>query len=90
MGAKNALRLHAQLGIDASTDGGDKRLKLSRSIQNSMDKSLALATQDGGGKSGDAKHLGSDWRDEMKKAGKEPIHLHDPQSPMRGKNAMPE
>ncbi|MGW5018109.1 DUF6571 family protein [Streptomyces cacaoi] len=90
MGAKNALRLHAQLGIDASTDGGDKRLKLSRSIQNSMDKSLALATQDGGGKSGDAKHLGSDWRDELKKAGKEPIHLHDPQSPMRGKNAMPE
>ncbi|MFG7943014.1 DUF6571 family protein [Streptomyces cacaoi] len=90
MGAKNALRLHAQLGIDASTDGGDKRLKLSRSIQNSMDKSLALATQNGGGKSGDATHLGSDWRDELKKAGKERIHLNDPRSPTWGKNALPQ
>ncbi|MEU7314401.1 hypothetical protein [Streptomyces sp. NPDC007083] len=86
LGPKNALRLHGQLGIDASTDGGDTRRALSRTIQNSMDSGLALATRKGG----DGPHLDSAWVTELKKAGKEPILLHDPQSNEWGKNSMPQ
>jgi len=88
LGPEQALRLHGQLGVDASTGGGDTRRKLSRTIQNSMDAGLALATLPGGGKDGNRDHLGSTWTAELKKAGKEPILLHDPQSNEWGKNAM--
>ncbi|MEU2722034.1 hypothetical protein [Streptomyces smyrnaeus] len=90
LGPKKALRLHGQLGIDASTDGGDTRRELSRTIQNSLDRGLALATHPGGGKDGNVTHLGSAWTEELKKVGKEPIFLHDPQSNERGKGAMPQ
>ncbi|WP_432107538.1 hypothetical protein [Streptomyces sp. AA1529] len=86
MGPKKALQLHGQLGIDASTDGGDTRRALSRTIQNSMDTGLALATR----KDGDGPHLDSAWVTELKKAGKEPILLHDPQSNEWGRNSMPQ
>lgn len=90
LGPENALRLHGQLSIDASTDGGKTRFNLSRDIQNSMDKGLALATHPGGGASGDTKHLGSEWVSALRKAGTEPIYLHDPQSNERGRNGMPQ
>ncbi|MFE0876722.1 hypothetical protein ACFW4X_17955 [Streptomyces smyrnaeus] len=90
LGPKKALRLHGQLGIDASTDGGDTRRELSRTIQNSLDRGLALATHPGGSKDGNVTHLGSAWTEELKKVGKEPIFLHDPQSNERGKGAMPQ
>ncbi|WP_069990989.1 hypothetical protein [Streptomyces qinglanensis] len=86
MGPKKALQLHGQLGIDASTDGGDTRRALSRTIQNSMDTGLALTTR----KDGDGPHLDSAWVTELKKAGKEPILLHDPQSNEWGRNSMPQ
>ncbi|MEW2221939.1 hypothetical protein AB0939_22065 [Streptomyces sp. NPDC006990] len=86
LGPKKALQLHGQLGIDASTDGGDTRRALSRTIQNSMDTGLALATR----KDGDGPRLDSTWVTELKKAGKEPILLHDPQSNEWGKNSMPQ
>ncbi|MBE9498672.1 hypothetical protein IHE61_09195 [Streptomyces sp. GKU 257-1] len=59
---------------------------LSRTIQNSMDTGLALATR----KDGDGPHLDSAWVTELKKAGKEPILLHDPQSNEWGRNSMPQ
>ncbi|MBQ0866551.1 MULTISPECIES: hypothetical protein [Streptomyces] len=90
LGPEKALRLHGQLGIDGSTDGGDTRRELSRTIQNSLDRGLALATHPGGGKDGNVTHLGNAWTEELKKVGKEPIFLHDPQSNERGKNAMPQ
>ncbi|WP_431982801.1 hypothetical protein [Streptomyces qinglanensis] len=86
LGPKKALQLHGQLGIDASTDGGDTRRALSRTIQNSMDTGLALATR----KDGDGPRLDSTWVKELKKAGKEPLLLHDPQSNEWGKNSMPQ
>ncbi|MBO8195248.1 hypothetical protein ITI46_26890 [Streptomyces oryzae] len=88
LGPEQALRLHGQLGVDASTGGGDTRRELSRTIQNSLDAGLALATHPGGGKDGNSDHLGSAWTAELKKAGKQPVLLHDPQSNEWGKNAM--
>ncbi|MGI5352874.1 hypothetical protein ACQEU8_32545 [Streptomyces sp. CA-250714] len=79
LGPKKALLLHAQMGIDASTDGGEARLELARTVQNSMGTGLATATQSHGGNplgtDGDRTHLGENWIAALKRVGKDELPL---------------
>ncbi|MGP3989478.1 hypothetical protein [Streptomyces sp. 3N207] len=78
LGPKKALLLHAQMGIDASTDGGEHRLELARTVQNSMGTGLATATQTPGnplGADGDRTHLGENWIATLKRVGKDELPL---------------
>ena len=79
LGPKRALMVHAQLGVDASTDGNSTRLDLSSTIQDSMSKGLALATQPGGGSAGDRTHLGGAWISDLKASGRGTMVLSGPQ-----------
>ncbi|MDJ1134601.1 DUF6571 family protein [Streptomyces iconiensis] len=79
LGPKNALLLHAQLGIDASSDGSKERLELARVVQNSMGTGLATATDPPAfakvPPNGDATHLGSTWVNALKAAGRSELPL---------------
>ena len=74
MGQKDALRFHAQMGVDASTDGGGTRLDLARSVQNHMGVALATATEPSS-MQGDKNHLGTAWVNELKSVGRKPLAL---------------
>lgn len=80
LGPQDALRLHAQLGIDASSDGGQARLELARVIQNSMGTGLATATDAPAfakvPPNGDATHLGSTWINALKRAGRSELDFN--------------
>lgn len=77
MGQKDALRMHAEMGLDASTDGGNTRLHLASSVQHGMGVALGAATRsDGHGDTqADAKHLGTAWTNQLKHVGRERLQL---------------
>ncbi|MBW1597887.1 DUF6571 family protein [Streptomyces sp. JJ38] len=82
LGPEEALRLHAQLGVDASMDGDKERLELARHIQNSMGVTLATATDlppnHQPTAAGDKTYIGDRWIADLKKLGREPLVLNHP------------